>query len=164
VHAVQGYSALQPRCLQWYPEKEPPVPADWRADFTGDGRGGFTRSPGSSPARFRDAQNGGAFPLRILQESHNRLEIELPSDSGAREFIRTDTRFPGWKIRGLNALPQEEGYAFTSWQIPAGEGSKFVLEYVPATSRFWIPGVSAGAFLLLLSAQRGMRNRRREHV
>lgn len=157
VHAVQGYSALQPRCLQWYPEGQPAVPADWRADFIGDGQGGFVPTPGTSPARFRNPVSGQAAGIRVLRESHNRLEIELPGTGEAAGFIRTDTRFPGWRAGPVGIEPVEQDYAFTRWTIPARAGGTVVLDYQPTTRRYWLPGISAGCVLVLLCAIAGWR-------
>lgn len=158
IHAVQGYSALQPQCLQWYPADQPTIPDDWRADFTGDGLGGFVKTSGTSPARFRDPATGKAVPFRIMGDSHNRIEIEAVGDKGADEFILTDTRYPGWHTAAGGTEPADAGFSFTRWVFPMNGVQRMELIYEPATRHLWLPVSSFGVALLLIASLRGLRN------
>lgn len=145
VHVVQGYSALQPRCLLWYPAEQPVLPSDWRADYVGDGDGGFVKTSGTSPARFRNSAKGDGAAVRVLQESHNRVLLE----SNASEIIRTDTRFPGWILEATASPPLDEAYAFSRWKFPAPSEEKTVLRYVPSTQGSWPFSVGVGLIALV---------------
>ena len=155
VHVVQGYSALQPRCLQWYPEDQPAIRSDWRADFTGDGRGRFLRTEGNSPARFRNPITGDAEPLEVVFETNNRMEIRPSVGRESKGFILTDTRYPGWRVERDGSGPEEEGYAFTRWNAIIRDGESYVLSYTPTTRPIWLPGIAAGILGLLSAAVRG---------
>lgn len=155
VHVVQGYSALQPRCLQWYPEDQTAIPSDWKADFTGDGRGRFLRTEGDSPARFRNPITGDAEPLEVLFETNNRMEIRPSSGKESNGFILTDTRYPGWRSESDGSGPEAEGYAFTRWNPRIRDGESFVMTYAPTTRAIWLPGIAIGLAGLLFATLRG---------
>jgi hypothetical protein len=155
VHVVQGYSALQPRCLQWYPADQPAIQPDWRADFTGDGHGGFEKTEGTSPSRFRNPVTGHGEPFQIPRQTNNRIELQLAAGSSSKGFILTDTRYPGWRAGHDMTKPEPEGYTFTRWATDLRGGETIILSYVPTTRFMWLPGFAVGLVTLLFATTRG---------
>lgn len=149
VHAVQGYSALQPNSFQTYPANQPPLADTWRADFTGDGKGGFIPSSGNGgPARFRDVRNGEGFPLEISGDSHNRMDLIYKGAASATGFIQTDTRYPGWHLSPQGSSPRSEGFAFSRWKLPMVSGDGLALVYEPSLRKYWSTALSIALIAL----------------
>lgn len=157
VHVVQGYSALQPACLLWYPADLTPVPADWKADLTHKGGGRIERTAGTSPARFRDTASGAAAPVEIVAESHNRMLLHLDPSLDGREIIRTDTRFPGWRDSNTRMAPANEAYAFSRWTAVLPAAGPACWEYAPPSSDWWPMTLPLGLLLLACLMLAGKR-------
>jgi hypothetical protein len=157
VHVVQGYSALQPRCLLWHPADQTPVPADWKADRTHTGGGRIERSTGTSPARFRDAASGSAAAVEVVAESHNRLLLNPDPSLGGRDIIRTDTHFPGWRDASSRQAPAKEGYAFSRWAATIPPAGPVCWEYTPPSSTCWRMTLPLGLMLLACLTFAGTR-------
>ncbi len=124
IHAVHGYSALQPASLFRPPLNPHHIPSDWVADFSRKTGEPFQKVGDSGPSRFRNPDDGNGLPIEALDESHNRLLIRLQAPASA--ILRTDTRFPGWQAEAGQASP-----------LPRGCVSIFSLD------RFPVPVISA---------------------
>lgn len=118
MHAVQGYSALQPLSLLRVPIGFSQIPCDWTADFVRTREGPFVKVHGTSPSRFRDGNSKDGLAVETLVESHNRLQITLQNP--ASSILRTDTNYPGWRVEGGASVPLP-GYMapiFSLYQFP----------------------------------------------
>jgi hypothetical protein len=112
VHALQGYSALQPASLYVYPSSASPVSPDWRDDFFSIPKAGDETSlqyrTGTHPSRFRSVKNNESLPVQIIQESYNRLVLDTSKLTDFEIILRTDTYYPGWTEKNGNSTNEIE--------------------------------------------------------
>lgn len=167
IHAVQGYSALQPASIYNTPNGEGSsgIPSTWRADIrhveptsvllaTVD-------SLGSS--RFRMSSTGLPAPIDIVEETMNSITLKTPKLPMAEGIIRTDTWYPGWTVDGANTL--EFHPPIFSLIVPDDSNSSktIKLKYTPTGLKGAPVVVSSGlgcSALLLFSSLFRRKNRK----
>lgn len=154
VHSLHGYSALQPTSLFWYPATAAPVPPDWRGDFLSISKAGEGTSlqpaTGTHPCRFRSPTNKESLPVKIVQESHNRLVLDTSALPDAEVIVRTDTYYPGWTAKnGKNPIKIEKlDPCFSTIPASARRPDGMVeLNYTPQSMAVASPLVAAGILL-----------------
>ena len=119
VHAVHGYSALQPTSIFRYPPGAPPVPKSWIADiFVDENRTVKSGRTGTGLARFRWASGEGRH-VSIIHEDLNSVTVSI-SPGPAGDLIRTDTFYPGWTLvsgSGRTEPEQKMGPCFSTTAV-----------------------------------------------
>ena len=156
-HVVHGYSALQPVCLNTYPPKAAPVPADWRSDFSTAPAGNAELVPSfvkhGDSARFRLSSTGKPALVTIAGETHNRLLIDASSLSKGETLVRTDTYYPGWVERSAdsNIKLAKIGVCFSAIPQPQAISNGVVeLEYFPSYLPISFPCFALGILLVAI--------------
>lgn len=151
VHAVVGYSALQPPSLFRYPVEKQLLPKSWWGDLIPVQNAEtltFEDAPGDSPSRFRMLDDGMAAPVGILNESHNSLTLDISSINPGGSLIRTDTWYPGWKANhGVGLEKYEPCFSRIGPFDPITDG-KIRLDYVPTGLSGALPAICTAALLV----------------
>ena len=154
VHSLHGYSALQPTSLYWYPATAAPVPPDWRGDFlsisqVGEGTS-LQPAGGTHPSRFRSAIDSESLPVKIIQESHNRLMLDTSALADAEAIVRTDTYYPGWTARNGKSTIEIKKLDPCFSTIPTSSKSsdeRIELNYTPRSMGIACPLMATGILL-----------------
>ena len=154
VHSLHGYSALQLTSLYRYPATAAPVPPDWRGDFLSISKAGEGTSlqpaTGTHPSRFRSPTNKESLPVKIVQESHNRLVLDTAALADAEVIARTDTYYPGWTAsNGKSTIEIEKLDPCFSTIPTSGKPSDGMIEmnYTPRSMRVACPLMATGILL-----------------
>lgn len=154
VHAVYGYSALQPPSLLNYPTKAPLLSNSWKADFKYDHSSDIKLQPSdSSPSRFRLLEDGKAANVSILSETQNSIAIDASNIDVKQTIIRTDTYYPGWLITRDYTISKYEPFFSI---IESNNNQKFVekdiiqLSYEPSLKPYFLPSMLSGLFLIIV--------------
>jgi len=147
VHAVSGYSALQPESIVKLRGKIE-IPEDWQADVvraSGPGEE-LVLTNTSDGARFRVKEDGRAAKVSLTQMGLNRLQVNMLGE-GSQNLVRTDTYYPGWSGSGdatvtLSPLVP----CFTDLE---GMSGTVMLEYRPISLRYTPYLMALGVVLVL---------------
>jgi hypothetical protein len=153
VHAVLGYSALQPPSLLRPPKNSPPPPDGWTADLLPTNTGSpplLKMAVGGSPSRFRISATGHAAPVHILDESFDTLTLDASDLPPNTSVIRTDTWYPGWTPSSGLSLKNSKGI-FTEISPTLAEPPKiWKFTYTPTGTKGAFPAVVLAMAIVLL--------------
>ncbi len=150
IHAVHGYSALQPPSLFSYPAGSPPLDPAWKADFAAApdfSPGILSDAPGENPSRFRFATTKGAAPVTVENESMNILALDVSFVPAGAAVVRTDTWYPGWSENGSVPISKLEP-CFSKFIVSADNGGPAVTFSYSPTGLKTAPFAMGTALLL----------------
>ncbi|MBC8127741.1 MAG: hypothetical protein H8M99_11435 [Gloeobacteraceae cyanobacterium ES-bin-144] len=151
VHALYGYSALQPPSLL-LSNKNNTFPDSWRADwfaFPKQSAVNLIQASGKGSSRFRLTADDQPATVRITTETHNKLVLDTSSMAANQVFIRTDTWYPGWTAHQDARLARIEPCFTKIEMLPNGISGSLTLEYVPTYSPFFLPAIGSGVFIVI---------------
>lgn len=154
VHAVHGYSALQPASLFRWPFSEPPPQPIADFVYTSKERaesvGKLTQVTSKEKSRLRCEQRD----VSITGETLNTLTVAI-APGPAAQLLRTDTFYPGWQARwnGQAIMLRQSGkLPFSTIDIPSSEKvGTITYTYRPSHFLTTISLATSAALLLFVS-------------
>lgn len=154
VHAVFGYSALQPPSLFRLPSgtEESDIPGAWIADIRYEAAAPDTlsKTADTGSSRFRIAKTGEPAPVSVIRETLNSISLDTSNLADGDEIIRTDTWYPGWSggnFANLSPLPP----CFSMISENPSKSQKFIeLSYKPTGLRGASFAMGSGFLLILV--------------